>query len=260
MATHVFRGGALYVAEYDFSGVTRSFGLDTEVDALDRTAIGDTTRVSIGGLRSGAWTSELYYDSNNAIPPAMEGTLFTYALQSGGSEALIVSYFPGGAAAEDELCYFLRGRPAKLSLPWNLGEVAMLSLSGESAALGQVNPAQSVVQGRLSARGAAVSASGVGTGRQLGALTSARQAVAMTGHVTDRTGTASVVFTLQSDDNSGFTSPTTRATSSTISAVGDFGMEVASGVITDDYWRVIYTVTGTGTVTFVASMGRINLI
>lgn len=263
MATHVFRGGALFLAEFNYSTITRAFSMDIEADALDRTAISDTTRVNIGGLRSGTWASELYYDAST-IPYAgntYESAVAIPALASDTSQAIIVSYFPGGAVTEDEgLAYFFRGRTSKMSMPWTVGEVAMFSLSGESSQLG-INQGQSIVQGYLSALGVAKSASGVGTARQTGALASDRVVLmAMAGHVYNQTGTAAVQFTLQSDDNSGFTTPTNRVSSAVLSTVSDFGLELVSGAITDDYWRIIYTITGTGTVSFVASMGRIVLI
>lgn len=254
MATHVFRGGALYLGEYDFSSLTKAFAFQTEAEAVDMTVISSTTRTAAGGLRSVTWNAELLYDATT-----YEGSLFGYASATGGSEAIITSYFPSGAAAEDEMAYFLRSRPGKFSLPWTLGEAAMMSISGNSGVLGGSRPTQSLVQGRLSARGAGVSATGNGTGRQMGALTSTKQVMAMAGHVTARTGTASVVFTLESDDNSGFTTPTTRATETSISSIADFGLRMVSGPITDDYWRVKYTISGTGTLSFVASMGRIIL-
>lgn len=254
MATQVFRGGALYLGEYDFSSLTKAFAFDIEADAVDMTVISSTTRIHAGGLRSVTWNADLLYDATT-----YEGSLFGYTSATGGSEALIASYFPSGAAAEDEMAYFLRSRPGKFSLPWNLGEAAMMSIGGDSGALGGTRPAQSLVQGRLSARGAGVSATGNGTGRQMGALTSSKQLMAMAGHVTARTGTAAVVFTLESDDNSGFTTPTTRITETSISSVADFGVRTVAGAITDDYWRIKYTISGTGTLSFVASMGRIIL-
>ena len=241
MATQVFTGGALYLGEYDFSGLTKGFAFEIEADAVDMSVIGSTTRINAGGLRSVTWNADLLYDATT-----FEGSLFGYADAAGANQAMLASFFPAGAAAEDEMAYFLRTRPGRFGLPWTLGEAAMMSIAGESGVLGGSRPGHSLVQGRLSARGVGVSATANGTGRQMGALATSKQVMAMAGHVTARTGTAAVVFTLESDDNSGFTSATTRSTASSINSVADFGPLVIAGPITDDYWRISYTIGGTG--------------
>ena len=58
------------------------------------------------------------------------------------------------------------------------------------------------------------------------------------------TSTPTVTFKLQSDDNSSFTSPTDRITFSNITAIGaDY--QSAAGAITDTYYRLNYTISGT---------------
>ena len=254
MPTQVFTGGALYLGEYDFSGITKGFAFEIEVDAVDMSVIGSTTRINAAGLRGVTWNADLLYDATT-----FEESVFSYLNASGAAQAMLASFWPGGAVAEDELGYFLRTRPGQFGVPWTLGEAAMMSLSGDSGVLGGSRPGHSLVQARLSARGVAAASSGNGTGRQLGALASTKQWMAMAGHVTARTGTASVVFTLQSDDNSGFSSPTNCITQASINSVSDFGPSVVQGPITDDHWRVIYTISGTGTLSFVVAMGRIVL-
>lgn len=81
----------------------------------------------------------------------------------------------------------------------------------------------------------------------------------MGGVVTGLTGTANITFILESDDNGSFTSATTRATSSTFSSADDLWVAPVPGPITDDYWRVRYTITGTGTASFRVAMGRVVL-
>ena len=58
------------------------------------------------------------------------------------------------------------------------------------------------------------------------------------------TSTPTVTFKLQSDDNASFTSPTDRITFTDITAIGSDFQSVA-GAITDDYWRLNYTISGT---------------
>lgn len=76
--------------------------------------------------------------------------------------------------------------------------------------------------------------------------------------VTDVAGTGGpgVTVKVQSDDNAGMTSPTDRITFPAQTAVGaTLGTEVP-GPITDTYYRVNYTITGTGpSVTFLVVIG-----
>lgn len=99
-------------------------------------------------------------------------------------------------------------------------------------------------------------ASGNGTGRQLGAVT-ASQRIYLALHVLAISGAPTFSVVLESDDNAGFTSPTTRITSANYSAATGSEWQSAAGAVTDDYWRVKWTVTG-GTnpsITFLAVAG-----
>ena len=98
---------------------------------------------------------------------------------------------------------------------------------------------------------AARTAGSSGTGAQLGAV-SASQRVYASLHVLSITG-GNVVATVASDDNAGFTSPTTRITFATATAAGS-QLSSAAGAITDDYWRITWTQTAT-TATFAVLVG-----
>lgn len=95
-----------------------------------------------------------------------------------------------------------------------------------------------------------VSATGaIGTGVQAGAV-GATQFVYATLHLL---GTAATTITvvLESDDNSGFTTPTTRGTfnGGAITAAGGYWLTPVVGAITDTWWRLRVTaITGTWTV------------
>lgn len=89
-----------------------------------------------------------------------------------------------------------------------------------------------------------VSASGNGAGYQLGAV-SATQRIWVAAHVLALAGTSPTVqIIVESDDNSGFTSPTTRVSPSAITTrAGVFAS--ALGAITDNWWRARWVVSGT---------------
>lgn len=93
--------------------------------------------------------------------------------------------------------------------------------------------------------GTARTATGNGTACLVGAIPTDWTAVANL-HVLSLSGTATPTITvkIQSDDNSGFTSPTDRITFTAATAVGGESLTLA-GPITDTYWRAIWTISGT---------------
>ncbi len=76
-------------------------------------------------------------------------------------------------------------------------------------------------------------------------------------HVTAYSGLTNIVVKVQSDDNSGFTSPTDRLTFSTITGIGaEFTSAVgSSGWASETHHRVLWTVTGAGSCTFAVTFG-----
>jgi hypothetical protein len=90
-----------------------------------------------------------------------------------------------------------------------------------------------------------------GTGRQLGAVVAGKSMYAAL-HVISASGTnPTLAVILQSDDNAGFTTATSRITFSTATASANRAqLSSVAGAITDDYWRISYTIGGTSTPTF----------
>lgn len=131
-------------------------------------------------------------------------------------------------------------------------------------AVGDVASWSASAQGTLSlARGQSAHPSGVprtgngsGTAVQLGAVAANRKLYANL-HVLSVTGTSTPTLTVsvQSDDNSGFTTPTTRGSFAAKTAIGGEPIQIA-GPITDDWWRVSWTITGsTPSFLFLAAFG-----
>jgi hypothetical protein len=88
----------------------------------------------------------------------------------------------------------------------------------------------------------AISATTQGTGLQLGTLDAGETLVASL-HVFVASS-ANYDITIESDDNSGFSSATTRATFANVTGVTHQVVKVAGPVATDDYWRAVLTRTG----------------
>ena len=89
-----------------------------------------------------------------------------------------------------------------------------------------------------------IAATGSSTGAQLGAVSATQRVWAVVHFLTAGGTTPSITVKVQSDNNSGFTSPTDRITfTAATTKGGQFGSAV--GAITDDYWRATWTVSGT---------------
>lgn len=103
--------------------------------------------------------------------------------------------------------------------------------------------------------GTARTSTGTGTGVQLGAVATGKRLYAAL-HILSASGTTpSITARVESDDNSGFTSATTQLTFAAATAAGGQILR-ASGPITDDWYRIAWTISGTTpSFTFVAALG-----
>lgn len=102
-----------------------------------------------------------------------------------------------------------------------------------------------IIRGRLEASRTST-ASGNTTGSQLGAISATQKLWAALQVVTlAGTGTPTITVKIQSDDGSGFATPTDRISFSAATTRSSQWGSVA-GAITDDYWRANFTISGTG--------------
>ena len=116
MATLVLTDAVLTINAVDLSDWCKSATLEYEAEAVDETAMGDTTRTNIGGLKSWTLSADLMQDYATSAPDqtlwALVGTVVTVKLKAtsatNGStnpeyqgSALVQSYQPvGGTVGE----------------------------------------------------------------------------------------------------------------------------------------------------------------
>jgi hypothetical protein len=68
-------------------------------------------------------------------------------------------------------------------------------------------------------------------------------------------------LTIQSDDNSGFTTPTTRDTFTAVTTAPTFQVRKIVGAVTDNWWRAVMTETVAGTeLTYSVTMGKESIV
>lgn len=244
MAVLVLTDTRLFLAGYDLSGRTNQVALEASAEEKDATTFGSGGwRERKGGLRS------VQLAANGLLSIAtgdVEETLF--AAVEVATTALTVA----PTAADGEIAYFFQATEAQYSHQATVGEL----VSWETTAMGRSG--SGLVRGQILHPGAtARTASGNGTGRQLGDVAGAEKLYAAL-HVLSVAGTVTPTLTVkvQSDDNSGFSSPTDRVTFTAATAIGAQWAVPVPATITDTWWRVTWTISGTNpSFLFAAAVG-----
>lgn len=129
------------------------------------------------------------------------------------------------------------------------GEVGEMARFG----FGWAGTAQ-MVRGQILHPEAARTSTGSGTTTTFTAPTST-QTLYASFHVLSVSGTGTITFTVQTDDNSGMTTPTTRITSSAFAAVGGQVSSLAGALTGETHIRCGWTISGFTSVTFVVAAG-----
>lgn len=218
----------IYLGGYDISGFHNSLNLEHGAEMLDDTRFGTSgTRSNKPGLKTFSYTGNGFWDET------MDGVLYDRI----GATREVMSFAPEGNV-EGDRAYTVRavnGTYNPLS-----GEVGAL-LPFEFSAMSANSP---LVRGAVLATGSKA-ASGNGTGLNLGLLGSGKRAYSAL-HVTAIAAT-SIIVTVESDDGSGFPSPTTRLTHTTFLGAGTVGadwQELAGPIATDTWWRSKWVIVG----------------
>ena len=163
----------------------------------------------------------------------------------GGSSTITVA--PTGGTAVADPAFFGSGVLTQYTpLTGAVGELAKFNFGWSGSA--------QLVRGQMLHPVAARTATGNGTTTTFTTPT-ATQALYASFHVQSVTGTGSIVFTVQTDDNSSMTTPTTRLTSSTFTGVGAGTASLAGALAGETHIRVVYTITGFSSVTFAVAAG-----
>lgn len=240
MAHQVIADARLWVAQYNLSGHANALALDYGAELQDDTPLDALSRKRIGGLKTIALQCEGFFEAGVGMPDALlHGNL--------GVSDVPVSMCPIAGAAVGSRAYLFRANFADYEPGGTIGELQRFS-AGAEASRGPL------VRGEILLN-ATHASSGNGTARQLGAVSSQQRLYAAL-HVLSASGTSpTLAVKVQSDDNSGFTSATDRITFTTATAAGSQWGSV-DGAVADDWWRVNFTIGGTGpSFTFVLTAG-----
>lgn len=228
MATLLNNAG-LYVGEYDLSAVLNEIALETDADVLDVTTFGASFRDYAIGLKGARFSAAGFYDPENADAPLYD---------KWGDADQIVTIVADNAAGG--MAYLMRGCVPSYRVGGSIGQAGVVNLTGQTTQA-------PIVQGRTLHRATAAGATATGTALQLGAV-AADKSIYGTLHVfgIDGTGTPTLAVKIQSDDSSGFSTPVDRLTFTNATAIGAQWVSAGPGAITDDWWRISFTISGTG--------------
>lgn len=237
MGSFAATGYTTWFGGYDMTTDLSDLKLDLDVDALEDNRFGQVGKTRAAGLEdvktslSGFWEAGV-----GKVDPEVFATL--------GSTMQTVSHSVDGA--ESSVAYFYQSKKYSYTVGGKVGELLPFQLAAQGVR-GNGTLSAGAIRGRVAKAKAAVSATGAtGTAQQLGAVAAGQYLYAVL-H-TFAVGTT-ITVVLESDDNVGFSSATTRATLGPITTVGGTWATRVAGPITDDRFRFRVTaITGTHTI------------
>lgn len=243
MASFVGVNNRVYLGQLDLSGLTKTVNFGDLSRAMqDATTMNDGGFTCVKpGLISGQASVEGYQDWASG---GLDETISVGQL--GSQYAFTVIPNPTGTVAAGDACWLSRGVIGKETLPMTVGEMAGFTL--------ELGYDTAIPRGLVAAPLAAQTASGNGTAVALTGPTASQKLYAGL-HVTAYSGFTNVVLKIQSDDNGGFSSATDRITFATVTGKTNEFASVAGAFASETHHRVSWTVTGSGSISFVCAFG-----
>lgn len=236
MTIQMWSDMSVLVGAIELAGHAKNVTCSTDVVPLDKTSMQSQGWTELlGGNKSGMVDLTLMQDR---AAGGLDQLAWSYLGVADVPKSLVSNSADGSRA------YLMRGIVLNYTpVDGEAGALAMTRISGRNSTGG-------VVRGRLIHPGSAArTSSSTGTGRQLGAVVAGKSMYAAL-HVLSASGTTpSLTVKVQSDDNADFTSATDRITF-TAATAATYEWSSVAGAITDDYWRVSYSISGTDTPTF----------
>lgn len=233
MAGFVMLNAKVLVGGYNFSGQHNSLSLEHGAEMLDETVfqpgVTGATRKFKPGLKTFQFSGNVFWDTST------DEVMFNRV----GADRAVMHFAPVGET-EGDIVFMTRGVTATYNpASGAVGDLLQATVDGR-------NSNTPLVRAQLMKFGTVV-ATGNSTGIQMGSAAnkivySGLQILAPT---VAGGGGEQVIVTIESDDNAGFTTPTTRLTHSTMTVRGANWQEAAIGAgVTDDYWRAKWTISG----------------
>jgi hypothetical protein len=238
----------LYSGGCDLTGAANKVEVSSECESKPVTNFGSVDangyiwEAVLGGLFETKMSGEGQWEAGDASK--VDDSSFAALGTTGAWSAL--PRFAGAPSASaptyGDLAYLTKALAKKYAFGGALGDVAPWSVDWTGTA--------PVARGAVMHPPAtARTATGTGTDVVLGALPAGKSLWVCLHVLSVADATATLTVAIESDDNSGFTSPTTRTTFTGATAIsGQTAQITAAG--TDNHWRAKWTVTGGSTPSF----------
>lgn len=243
MAVFTLTNVGIFADGINLSGFANKIdGPDISVETKDFTTFGSVGwKYMLPGLASHTWQIDGF--QNYAVGSVDTNIGFSNI----GTTTDTFTLAPTGGLSVGDIAYLGQGWHSHLNaLQGAVGDPA--GLSGTWTGTGKV------VEGIMIHPQAARTVTGTGTAVAY-VPPSATQSLYASFHVLAVSGAGSIVFTVKTAALIGMASPTTRITSSALTAVGSEFDSTAAGAITDGFCQISWTITGFTSVTFAASLG-----
>ncbi|WP_075662205.1 hypothetical protein [Streptomyces acidiscabies] len=216
----------------DLTSASNKIELSSEVEDKDATNYASQGwKELLGGLGSAELSGEGQWEAGD--PSKVDDTSWAHV-----GTVVPWSVSANNGAAVGDLAYFMTALRSDYKLFDAVGEVAPWSGTGKSSS--------PLVRGQFAhPPGLARTATGTGTGLQLGAVPAGRRLHAAL-HVLSAAGTTpSLTVRVESSVDNTFSAPTTRLTFNAATVVGGQILRTDGSAITDTWWRLAWTITGT---------------
>jgi hypothetical protein len=222
----------IYYETADLTGFANKVDISSSVEELDRTTFADQgNKTRVGGLFDTAGNVDTFWQAGDT---SMPDDTFWVNLASASTAVTIVP----ASGTVGSLAYLTQALQSSRKIHGETGKL----LEGQVDFKGT----WPLVRGQiLHPQGTARTATGTGTGIQLGAVL-ATQKLYATMHLLSISGSPTVTIKIQSSVDNTFASPTDRITFSSDTLLnGQTGSVV--GAVTDTWWRATWTIAGGST-------------
>lgn len=227
MAIQQFAGYKIYIDGYDRSGDFNKVNLDYSADELDSTSIADTSKEFIAGLKNVKFDGEIFTSHGVGEAETTSSANFTVADK-------VITVYPGNTAGN--VGYAFRSVQLTQSPQMVIGDIARFTITASSSGSTLIRITD--MEGL-----ATKTSTGTGTARQLGGVSAAQTLYSFL-HVTSASSGDTLDITIESDNAEAFSSATTQITHTQFNAIGA-EYKTKAGAITDDWFRVKWTIGGT---------------
>lgn len=221
----------------EIAGHAQQFNVQVDVNPNRTTTLNTTgSETYSGGLKTGMVSLNFLQD---VADESVDETMWT----NFGTANVARSFCTN--SADGSVAYLMRGVALNYSaFEGQVGDMAAGSITGYASN-------SPLVRGRLIHPGSASrTSSSTGTARQVGVVVAGKKMYAAL-HVLSASGTSPTLDVIvQSDNASNFPSATNRITFTQATAGNTYQFSSVDGAITDDWWRVSYTIGGSSTPTF----------